>query len=174
MLLNSEQPGTWYLINVIFVLFMIYSNQLSKPSDPLPCTTTLRSLSFCPLYAHVCSLLLRSALFSTILCPLFLLSPEDPHQGKPINGIPLLFMSQTFTRPRLSQSWLMASVAFSDLSCEQDPKTQSTLCMTTNTIWQRVAMLSQLSSLCSYGYNIYFAIFNNNYLCQLLSRSHKC
>ena len=79
----------------------------------------------------------------------FLLPPEDPQQGKPINGIPLLFMSQTFTRPRLSQSWLMASVAFSDLSCEQDPKTQSTLCMTTNTISQRVAMLSQLSAILS-------------------------
>ena len=102
-----------------------------------------------PLYAHVCSLLLRSALFSTISCPPFLLPPEDPQQGKPINGIPLLFMSQTFTRPRLSQSWLMASVAFSDLSCEQDPKTQSTLCMTTNTILQRVAMLSQLSAILS-------------------------
>ena len=148
-LVNSEQPSSWYSINVIFVPFMIYSNQLSNPSDPLPCTTTLRSLSFCPLYAHVCSFLLRSALFSTISCPLFLLPPEDPHQGKPINSIPLLFMSQTFTRPRLSKSWLMSSVAFSDLSCEQDPKTQSTLCMTTNTISQRVAMLSQLSAVLS-------------------------
>ena len=81
--------------------------------------------------------------------PPFLLPPEDPHQGKPINGISLLFMSQTYTRPRLSQSWLVASVAFSDLSSEQDPKTQSNLCMTTNTIWQRVAMLSQLPAVLS-------------------------
>lgn len=87
---NSEQPSSWYLINVILCLssYIMTHFQARWPSPPS--IMALRSL--CSVLCMPMSVLFhleRSALFSTIF--FFLLPQEDSHQGKFINGTPFYF-----------------------------------------------------------------------------------
>lgn len=133
---DTIQPREmWYLVlnTCYFLPFMIHSDQFSSQlTHCLP--QELWGACHCiPLYVY--------PLLSRNTCPLlnnlvppFLLLPENSHQGKPINGISFLFISQIFTAPRLPKSGLMSSMASSDLPCGQDTKTQSILGMNTVTV----------------------------------------